>query len=207
MLVAEQLAGDEGHAAALRAQVRRAERRLAREHELRFRLAEDPERLADDMETLFTLHDARWEPEGGSGAFNLERRAFHRDFARAALRRGWLRLWLAEVDGRPAAAWYGFRYAGRDWYYQMGRDPAWDRFKVGFVLLSHTIRDAFEAGVSAYHFGLGPEPYKDRFASHDPRLETVVLGRRPVVAVATRAVEVVRRLPKDKRHALLRRAG
>ena len=93
-----------------RAQVRRRERKLNREHDVRFRLADDRDRLDDDLGTLFALHRARW---GGRGTqFSESGEAFHRDFAHCAFNRGWLRLWLLEVDGAAVSAWYGFRYGG-----------------------------------------------------------------------------------------------
>jgi CelD/BcsL family acetyltransferase involved in cellulose biosynthesis len=183
-----------------RGQARRMERKLARDHDLRFRLAEDPDRLGADLQTLFTLHDARWEEEGGSAAFDEDRRAFHRAFAERALADGRLRLWLAEVDGAPAAAWYGLRFAGQEWYYQLGRDPGWDRYKVGFVLLVHTIRSAFEDGMTHYRFGLGGEEYKERFATGDPGVETVVAG--PGAPAATAAAGLAPRLPPAARRLL-----
>ena len=88
------------------------------------------------MGTLLRLHAARWED--ASAAFEPELEAFHREFAAVALERGWLRLWICEVDGSPVAAWYGLRYAGCECFYQSGRDPAWDEHSVGFVLLAHT---------------------------------------------------------------------
>jgi CelD/BcsL family acetyltransferase involved in cellulose biosynthesis len=182
-----------------RDQARRMERRFAKAHDLRFRLADDPDRLDADLTTLFDLHDLRWAAEGGSDAFSPDRRAFHTDVAHRALANGWLRLWIAEVDGEPGAAWYGLRYAGREWYYQLGRDPRFDRLKIGFVLLVHTIREAFADGMTAYHFGLGPEPYKERFATGDPGLLTVVTGRPHVAQLAGLAAGGVRRLPAGLR--------
>ena len=186
----------ESRSANFRQQARRLERRLARDHALAFRLADDPARLDADLDTLFALHDARWS--GGSDAFTEERRALHRDFAARALDRGWLRLWFAEVDGAAAAGWYGLRYAGSDWYYQLGRDPRWDRYRVGFVLLVHTVRAAFEDGMRSYRFGLGPEDYKDRFASRDPGTETVVAGG-PAAALVAGGARLARRLPAGPR--------
>ncbi|HEX2086427.1 MAG TPA: GNAT family N-acetyltransferase [Solirubrobacteraceae bacterium] len=191
-----------GKSSNYRGQVRRMERRLARDHDLRFRLTEDPASLAADLETLFRLHDLRWEQAGGTAAFDEDRRAFHRDFAARALEQGWLRLWIAEVDGEPAAAWYGLRHAGRDWYYQLGRDPRWDAYKLGFVLLVHTIRDAFAAGVASYHFGLGDEEYKGRFATHDPTLLTVTAGGSRAAKLAAAAIRAGRRLPAGPRRLL-----
>lgn len=157
-----------------RQQVRRRERKLVREHGLSFRLGDDPERLPEDFEALLSLHDARWG--AASGAFAPKRRALHREFAAVALERGWLRLWLAEVGGRTIAAWYGFRFGGAEWYYQAGRDPDWEGSSVGFVLLAHTLREAFADGVREYRLLLGDESYKDRFATDDPGLETIALA-------------------------------
>lgn len=159
-----------------RSQVRKFERRLLRDNDLRFRIAEDPERLDADMESFFELHDARWAGQG-EGAFTEPLKRFHRDLAHAALEAGWLRLCFAELDGKPAAAWYGFRLGNADWFYQQGRDPAWDRASVGFVLTMQTIREAIESGVGAYKFLMGTEEYKGRFATDEPAVETLALTR------------------------------
>ena len=162
-----------GRSANFRQQVRRRERRLARDHVLRFRLATDAASLQDDLTQLFALHLARW---GETSPF-LRWEAFHRDFAPVALRRGWLRLWFVDVDGRPAAAWYGFRFGDVESYYQAGRDPRRSDDSVGFVLLTHSIREAAADGMREYRFLRGAEPFKLRFADGDPGLETVALAR------------------------------
>ena len=173
-----------------REQVRRRERRLAREHELHFRLAHDPDRLDDDLSTLFALHRARWGAQ--RTAFGPDTHAFHRAFARAALARGWLRLWLLELDGVPRAAWYGLRFGNAEAYYQSGRDPAWDRHSVGFVLLVHSIRAALEDGMREYRFLRGGEEYKARFADRDPGLETIALTRGPAGRAAVAGARALR---------------
>ncbi len=157
-----------------RQQARRLERRLARERGLRYRLVQDPSRLDADLDALLGLHEARWA--GASRSFAGKRGTLHRAFAAKALERGWLRLWIAELDGRPAAAWYGFRYGDVEWYYQAGRDPRYDRLSIGFVLLAHTIRAALNDGVDEYRLLRGGEPYKLRFANDDAPVETVVLA-------------------------------
>jgi CelD/BcsL family acetyltransferase involved in cellulose biosynthesis len=158
-----------------REQVKRRERKLAKAHELSFRLTDDPERLDADLDTLIRLHRERWGD--ASGSFEGGREAFHRDFARVALERGWLRLWTLELDGRPAASWLGYRFGGDEWYYQAGRDPALEREAVGFVLMAHTVRAALDDGVARYRLLLGGEGYKDRFANTDHGLHTTMLGR------------------------------
>src|SRR4051812_47803822 len=190
-----------GRSRNFRSQVRRKEKKLL-ERGLTYRLSDDPERLEADMRTLAELHEARWGAEG-SGALRGPRAAFHLDFARAALERGWLRLWLAEVDGRAVAAWYGFRFAESEWYYQSGRDPDWDEDSVGLVLLAHTIREAFDDGLRTYRLLRGGESYKDRFATSDPGLETVVAGRGALGSMAERSASPALRL----RRLLRRGAG
>jgi len=156
-----------------RQQVRRRERALGK-HGLRFRLCEDRDRLARDLDLLFALHRRRW---GGKESEFSRRAAFHRDFATRAFERGWLRLWFLELNGTQVAAWYGLRFHGVDSYYQAGRDPAWDRFAVGFVLLAHSVREAIADGMKEYRFGRGAEEYKSRFADDDAEVQTLVLGR------------------------------
>jgi CelD/BcsL family acetyltransferase involved in cellulose biosynthesis len=157
-----------------RSQARRYERRLEREHGLRYRLTEDPERLQEDLRILLALHAARWGEK--SGSFVGPREEFHRAFASRALEAGWLRLWTMELRGVPVAAWYGFRFGGVETYYQAGRHPLYEELRVGFVLLLHTIRRAFEDGMQEYRFGLGGEEYKSRFTQADPGLDTLALG-------------------------------
>jgi CelD/BcsL family acetyltransferase involved in cellulose biosynthesis len=170
-----------------RQQLRTSERRLARDRGLTFRLA-DGSTLTQDLDVLFALHKARWP---GSPWF-ASAEPFHRDFAALALERGWLRLWILELDGRPAAAWLGYRFAGVESYYQAGRDPALQRERVGLVLLAHSIREALADGIDEYRLLRGDESFKYRFATSDPGLETLarptgVLGR------ATLALRTLRR--------------
>jgi CelD/BcsL family acetyltransferase involved in cellulose biosynthesis len=172
-----------------RSNLGRKERRLLDTHGLVYRLADDPARLEDDMRALFRLHGQRWGAET-TGIFDGAGAEFHLELAAAAQKAGWLRLWIAEIEGEPAAAWYGFRFAGVQWHLQGGRDPRFDRLSVGKALWLHSIRDAHEGGMSAYHFLAGDEAYKMHFANGDSGAESRVVGAplvAPVVAGAVRA--------------------
>ena len=166
----------------LRSQVRSRERKLVDDHRATFRLAVDPERFDSDLDRLFELHRHRWSQ--GSGFSGTE--SFQREFAALALARGWCRLWLLEIDGEARAAWYGFRFANVESYYQAGRDPAWDQYSAGFVVLAHSIREAVVDGAREYRFLRGDEGFKLRFASHDHGLETMVLPRGRAARAALR---------------------
>lgn len=189
-----------------RQQVRRRERRLVEEHGLSFRLSSDPATLEDDIDALFRLHAMRWE-EGSSGVFEGKRGDFHREFAAAAQRRGWLRLWIAEIEGEAVAAWYGWRFAGSEWYYQAGRDPSFDELSLGFVLLAHTVRAACEDGVDAYRFLDGAEAYKWRFASEDLKAESRTLASGVLGRTGALGLSVAAHMPNPVRRRLLRAVG
>jgi CelD/BcsL family acetyltransferase involved in cellulose biosynthesis len=156
----------------LRGAVRNRENRLTRAHSLRVRAA-TAATLARDLETLFALHNARWS--GTTSVFSGARVAMHRELARRALERGWLRLRLLELDDRPVAATYGLRVGDAEWYYQAGRDPAFDRASVGSVLFAASIRAACEEGAREYRMLRGDQRYKLSWATRDAPLETVLV--------------------------------
>ena len=166
-----------GRSRNLRSQIRRKTRALERDHGLGLRLA-DAATLDADLETFFRLHEARWENRGGSGSLNERTRAFHGDFAAAALERGWLRLWTLELEEEPAASWYGWSIGGAYCYYLAGFDPRFGDLSVGFVLLAHTIRAAADEGCATYELLLGEESYKARFATAERPVQTAVLVKR-----------------------------
>ena len=186
-----------------REQVRRRGRKLAREHRVGYRLSDGSRHLDRDLDTLFRLHAARWAADPTNF---LADAAFHRAFLPVAAEQGWLRLWFLEVDGQEVAALLGFRFAGTESYYQAGRDPAWNPYRVGFVLLAHAIRQAAEDGVTEYRLLRGAEDYKLRFAVADPGLETVAVTRGPVAGAALPALAAARAVPGPL-GAAVRRVG
>jgi CelD/BcsL family acetyltransferase involved in cellulose biosynthesis len=160
-----------------RQQVRRFARRAAREAEIRVRRTESANQLEADIRTFFTLHDMRFGERGGSSLSAERARSFHLDFAAAALKQGWLRLWFLELDGQPAAAWYGWRLGDRYSYYNSGFDPAFAALSPGLVLISAVIESAFEEGAAEFDFLLGEESYKYRFAERERTVSDVTLAR------------------------------
>lgn len=140
-----------------RQSVRRKERNLFRNHAV---VVTDygPNRLEEGWRRLVRLHERRW---GSGGAFSDPRvEQLHRCFAREVARRGQLWLSTLDLDGEPAAAWYGFAHRDTVYFYQSGRDPRWAAESVGFVLMAMMIRRAIERGYRRFDFLRGAEPYK-----------------------------------------------
>jgi CelD/BcsL family acetyltransferase involved in cellulose biosynthesis len=157
-----------------RRQVGRYSRRLESLGTVSFRVTSDPAQLGADFDVLLRLHRLRW---GAAMSPFLSAAAFHREFAAIALRRGWLRLWILEVDGRPVAASYGFRFGNTESGYQSGRDPSFRESQLGFLLLNRAVREALTDGMREYRLLRGGEAYKVRLATGDPGLETIALAR------------------------------
>jgi CelD/BcsL family acetyltransferase involved in cellulose biosynthesis len=162
-----------------RNQVGRKMRGLKRDHRVRLRRPGSEEEVLGDLGTLFRLHDARWAGRDVASAIKDPRvRDFHREFMVEAHERGWLRLYLLEVDAVPVAGWYGWRVGDRFSYYQAGFDPAWGRYSVGFLLLAETVREAIAEGAAEYDLLLGDEPFKSRFATGSRLGRSVLLAPR-----------------------------
>lgn len=150
------------HRYAFRRKLTRIERRFAARFDLTGSEVDRTKSLAD----LFALHDSRWHTRGDAGAFSTPAlRAFHDELSRVALAAGWLRLWVLRLDGKPAAAVYGFLYRRTFYFYQSGFDPDFSRESVGLVTLGVAVRGAMEEGIDELDLLHGTERYKSHWAS------------------------------------------
>src|SRR5690625_2497024 len=144
-----------------RQNLRRRMRYICRNFTSSFEEAKTEGQRQKFMEDFLSLHHKRWITRQGSNAFNSESvTRFHEEFSRLALQRGWLRLFLLQLDDRPAAAIYGFDYRNTFYYYQAGFDPEFAKLSVGLVALGYSLRHAIREGLQAYDFLRGSEHYK-----------------------------------------------
>ncbi len=140
---------------------RRRAAKLTQEFAMRFELAASEDERREALAALVDLHMKRWSERGGSTAlYATSLVAFHEEFSRLALARGWLRLFVLRLDSKPAAALYGFRYRDTFCFYQTGFDPNLSRHGVGQVTVGLSIKHAIEEGAVAYDFLHGDERYK-----------------------------------------------
>ena len=146
-----------------REQARRRERKLAESHEVRYRLADDPEQLQGDLDSLFRLRSARWD--GKRTGLTHSSRRFTATLRRMRLNGGGFvsGSWTWTVNLR--AACYGFRFGDVESFYQSGRDPSRNRSSRSFfIILLHSIR-GLENAVAGIWLLRGDEPYSLRFDS------------------------------------------
>ncbi len=132
----------------------RQDRKRFAEYGGEIRLIDSDEGFEEAFASLIDLHQARWRERQLPGVFASERfTRFHRQFARLAARRGWLRLYLALKDGKAFAAIYNFLYNNKVHYYQSGVNiEASGLRRPGVLLQSFAIEDAIQQGFSEYDF-------------------------------------------------------
>jgi CelD/BcsL family acetyltransferase involved in cellulose biosynthesis len=155
--------------------LRRGERDLS----MRVRISTTEAELRQDMATLIQLHEQRWQ--GRSRAFRSTKYVeFHQRLALALRTRDAVRLFVLESESKPLAALYCFFYAQRYHYYQAGRDPGFDRYRLGLVILHKAIVRAIDEGAKAFDFLSGEEGYKFRWADHKRYNVRLTYWRQPV---------------------------
>lgn len=156
--------------------VQRRLKNLTKQFDVRFEQAESEEQRRQALALLVSLHNMRWRERGGSNAFHAPGLvAFHDELSRLALERGWLRLFVLWLDGKPAASLYGFRYQRVFSFYQSGFDPSYSKHSVGLVTMGLAIKRAIEEGAEEYDLLHGDERYKFQWAREARELGRVEL--------------------------------
>jgi CelD/BcsL family acetyltransferase involved in cellulose biosynthesis len=120
------------------------------------------------LEELERLQGARWPSRGASGVLDAEGvRHFHAAALPALIGAGLARCWLASLEGRVVAAYYGFCDGRRSFGYLTGFDPEHAFESPGAVILAHAIESAVTEGCAEFHFLRGRESYKYDWGAAD----------------------------------------
>jgi CelD/BcsL family acetyltransferase involved in cellulose biosynthesis len=181
-----------------RRDMRRRGRRLHERYTVTYRRSH-ADSLHTDVDTFLRLHWARWGD--ADNVLTPSRSAFLHDFAKQALSRGWLALWVMELDGQAVAADLNFRYAGREVAFMSGRDPTFHAEYVGLALMYHTIEQAAAESIVEFHLLRGDQPFKSRLPHREFPVDHMALAGSlaGTVAIAGRATS------RTLNHALQRR--
>ena len=158
-----------------RHELRRKLRRLEGHENWRWYCVSDPDEVAARMDTFVDL--MRRSDSAKAEFLTDEREAFFRKMAAVTAGEGVLRLFLMEMDDRPAAASLCFDYDNVRMLYNSGHDPEYRYYSVGLLLHALCLRDALEQGYRYFDFLRGNEPYKYRLGGKDHRLYRISLER------------------------------
>ncbi len=140
--------------------------RLRKHFKVLIARCENVQAIPEALEILFGLHQERWHSKGMPGAFASEqRRELYYGMAASFLQHGWLEFWIMQLDGKPVAAQYGFRYRSTVYSLQEGFDPSYSADRVGYVLRAHILKTLIGQGIRQYDFLGEVDPSKNRWGA------------------------------------------
>lgn len=153
--------------------LRRHTNALSRLGTVTVRHLRDAPAIREQLAAFFSQHVARWTETPYPSLFlDPQQRAFYEHMTEAGCRAGWLRFCRIDVNGAPVAFHLGSCYKGRYLWYKPTFDVELAKYSPGEVLLRHLLLAAIDEGAHTFDFGLGDELFKQRFASHTPRVRT-----------------------------------
>ena len=160
-------------------------------HEPIIRRAKTVEEVAEAKTVLHRLHRERWASPGvfGSPVFNR----FHDRVMGLLLPHDSLDLGWLEAKGEPVAAFYNFRWRGKEYHYQSGRKVGLpDGVRVGIMMNAALIKQAIADGMKEYDFLAGDSVYKTALAPSSRPLVHLRAVRPSLVELARRAADRAR---------------
>jgi CelD/BcsL family acetyltransferase involved in cellulose biosynthesis len=144
--------------------IQRYTRRLRNRYTARFYRCTQNHELPRCLDALFRLHQGRWQHAGERGTFSSSaRRQFYQELSLSLLARGWLELWVLELDGEIAAVQFAFRFRDTVFQLQEGYDHLRSSDRPGYVLRAEVLRTLISEGVRTYDFLGGEDSYKARW--------------------------------------------
>ncbi len=162
--------------------LRRTRRRLEGEGEVRFEVHDGRTGLDDLIAEVFAVEAAGWKGRNGTAISSRPHTTrFYTEVARWAAVRGWLRLALLRLDGRPIACDFAIAQGGVWYTLKAGYDEEFRSFGPGALLLFDEIAHCCELpGVSRIELLGHEDPFKASWTDlSSPRTWIRSFGKSP----------------------------
>jgi CelD/BcsL family acetyltransferase involved in cellulose biosynthesis len=149
----------------------------------------DPERIGASIESIVSAQISRFLASNRvSPLVGSERRAFLQQLSGLLSQSGWLKISQLEIDGRPVAWNYGFRFGGSWFWYLPAFEMEYAHVSPGSCLLRLLVEEgARDTSLRWLDLGLGEESYKDRYANEMRQTRYIRVSRglpRHVISMA-----------------------
>lgn len=149
--------------------------------EVEFEQVSDPEQLAPALQDGLEIEAAAWKGQAGTAiASDPSVKEFYCKLAQRSAESGWLRLLFLTLDGRRISFAYVLDYRQTVFGVKVGYDPQYRKFAPGHALLSMTLQEACERGLTEYDLLGDDDPYK-RIWTDQARTHTWLFVFRPNV--------------------------
>jgi len=108
----------------LRTNIKQTTKQIGKQGHMDIQLTQHIDDLPQHLDTLFHLHNQRWQRTGSAGSFSRPAlMAFYKSFTPIALNNNQLRLLRLEIDGKIQAMQLGYVYDGKFLALQEGFNP------------------------------------------------------------------------------------
>ncbi len=159
----------------VRKQVARQVRRAEKLADLRFHRFSDPAQLREHLYEFFRLFVI--SSEEMRAFLTEERQAFYLEIAPLLAARGWLHLYMLEVDAEIASAALVLEYGATRYLYALAVNPWMDSdLSPGLVLLLRIVEQAIADGIQTLDLLRGDQAYKYLLGARDVPVYRVILG-------------------------------
>jgi CelD/BcsL family acetyltransferase involved in cellulose biosynthesis len=156
-----------------RYKMRRMRRRFEEVAGNRFFVWTDESQLQSAIERLIALHHMRWSGSGEYSFSSPEYIGFHTNLMHVLMKKGCLRLYCLEAEGKIIAMDYCYRWNGEIMGFQRGFDPAYEKLSPGNVLLGYQIEHAIGEQNHSFDFLKGDHEYK-RYVAKNTREKVAI---------------------------------
>lgn len=153
--------------ARVRRELRRKRKKLERAGQFEIRVVTTPEQCDYAMEQVFHVERKSWkEREGTSLTTEPGAGGFYATLARLCAGRGWLRIYLLYLNGRPIAHIIGVKFRNAYTALKTSYDETYEALSPGIVLFGHALQEAFEAKLGLFDFAGHESRWKQELATH-----------------------------------------
>jgi len=157
-----------------RHELKRKLRRLSRV-KFRYYVAEDGERLPQDLQDFFTLFEQGKDDK--KDFMTAQMSGFFKEMANSVAVKGYLRLTFLEVEGNRVASAMCFNCWDHFHLYNSGYDPGYASLSVGLLCKAFCIKDGILEGKRHFDFLRGAEPYKYDLGGQDVPIYRCVISK------------------------------
>jgi CelD/BcsL family acetyltransferase involved in cellulose biosynthesis len=148
----------------------RKSRKMAREHDARFRIVEAPHDLDEQLRAGFEVEGSGWKGRAGTAILSSpETTRFYTDVARAFHAHGELMLSSIQLDGHHIAFDLCLLHDGRLHLLKTGFDESYGPLSPGLVLRYLVVERCFQLGLETHELLGSVAEWKGRFATGERR--------------------------------------
>jgi hypothetical protein len=131
-----------------------------------WRVFTQEDQLGEALEAVLAIERNSWKERCGTSITSeVAAEPFYRSITSRFAARGWLRIYLMTLDGRPLAHILGAAYRGRYYAFKTSFDKAFCKLSPGVVLFQYALEDLKSDGLNILDFIGNGERWKQEMAT------------------------------------------